>query len=200
MHSASSRALLTAAFALVPSFAFAHTGVSEAHDAMHGFVHPLGGLDHVLAMVAVGIFATQLGGRAIWLVPTSFILAMITGGALGMTGIHLPLVETLIAVSVIALGAVICLNVALPVAGAMALVAIAAVFHGFAHGAEMPETTSGLAYGAGFVAATALLHLAGIALGFAINAIGASSSKIVRGAGGAIALAGIAVLVGLLAS
>jgi len=189
---------MTAVFALVPTLAFAHTGVSEAHDALHGFVHPIGGLDHVLAMVAVGIFATQLGGRAIWLVPASFILAMMAGGALGMTGIHLPLVETLIAVSVVALGAVICLNVALPVAGAMALVAVAAIFHGFAHGAEMPETMSGLAYGAGFVAATGLLHLAGIALGLAINAIGALSSRIARGAGGAIALAGVAVLIGLL--
>src|SRR5215468_2280177 len=169
MYSASSRLLMTAVFALVPTLAFAHTGVSEAHDALHGFVHPIGGLDHVLAMVAVGIFATQLGGRAIWLVPTSFILAMITGGALGMTGIHLPLVETLIAVSVIALGAVICLNVALPVAGAMALVAIAAVFHGYAHGAEMPETMSGLAYGAGFVTATAVLHALGIGLGLLVG-------------------------------
>src|SRR5262252_5403760 len=105
MHFASSRALLTAAFALVPTLAFAHTGVSEAHDAMHGFMHPIGGLDHVLAMIV--------------------------GGALGMTGIHLPLVETLIAVSVVALGAVICLNVAPPVAGAVALVAVAAIFHGF---------------------------------------------------------------------
>src|SRR5262249_45271654 len=103
-----------------------------------------------------------------------------------------------IAVSVVALGAVICLKIALPVAGAVALVAVAAIFHGFAHGAEMPETMSGLAYGAGFVAATALLHLAGIALGLAVNTIGASSIKLVRSAGGAIALAGVAILVGLL--
>jgi urease accessory protein len=195
MPSATIRALPSAAFALAPTFAFAHTGVSEAHDALHGFVHPIGGLDHVLAMVAVGIFATQLGGRAIWLVPASFVLAMIGGGALGMTGISLPLVETLIAVSVVALGAVICLKTALPVAGAMALVAVAAIFHGFAHGAEMPETMSGLAYGAGFVAATVLLQLAGISLGLAANAVGASSSKIVRGTGGAIALIGVAVLI-----
>src|SRR5262245_64618792 len=127
MYSASSRLLLTAVFALVPTLAFAHTGVGEAHDALHGFVHPIGGLDHVLAMVAVGIFATQLGGRAIWLVPASFILAMILGGATGMTGIHLPPVETLIAVSVVALGAVICLKIALPVAGAGALGAVRAI-------------------------------------------------------------------------
>src|SRR5262249_38163849 len=158
------------------------------HDATHGFMHPISGLDHVLAMVAVGIFATQLGGRALWLLPTSFLLAMIVGGALGVAGIHLPLVETMIPVSVGALGAIVCLKVALPVAGAMALVAIAAIFHGLAHGAEMPETTSGLLYGAGFVAATALLHLVGIALGLALNNIGAvAGSRLARGAGGAIA-------------
>src|SRR5215470_3009111 len=149
MSSATYRGLLTAALVLAPTLAFAHTGVSEAHDATHGFMHPISGLDHVLAMVAVGIFATQLGGRALWLLPTSFLLAMIVGGALGVAGIHLPLVETMIAVSVVALGAIVCLKVALPVAGAMALVAIAAIFHGLAHGAEMPETTSGLLYGAG---------------------------------------------------
>jgi urease accessory protein len=199
MHSAAIRALLTATLALVPTFASAHTGVSEAHDALHGFVHPIGGLDHVLAMVAVGIFATQLGGRALWLLPASFLAAMVAGGALAMTGISLPLVETAIALSVMALGAVICLNVAVPVAGAVALVAGAALFHGYAHGAEMPAAMSGIAYGLGFVAATALLHMAGIAIGLAVNHIGATaSSKIVRGAGGAIALAGAAILVGFL--
>jgi len=149
--------------------------------------------------VAVGIFATQLGGRALWLLPASFLAAMVAGGALGVAGIKLPLVETAIALSVVALGAVICLNVAVPVAGAVALVAGAALFHGYAHGAEMPAAMSGIAYGLGFVAATALLHMAGIAIGLGINHIGAAaSSKIVRGAGGAIALAGAAILVGFL--
>jgi urease accessory protein len=198
MTSAVTRALLTAALAFAPTFASAHTGVSEAHGALHGFVHPIGGLDHVLAMVAVGIFATQLGGRALWLLPASFLAAMVAGGALAMAGIKLPLVETAIALSVVALGAVICLKIALPIAGAVALVAGAALFHGYAHGAEMPAAMSGIAYGLGFVAATALLHMAGIAIGLAINYIGAASSKIVRGAGGAIALAGAAILVGLL--
>jgi len=200
MHPAIARALLTAPLALAPTFAFAHTGVSEAHDALHGFIHPLGGLDHVLAMVAVGIFAAQLGGRALWLVPASFLLAMAAGGALGMAGVQVPLAETAIALSVVALGAVICLKTSLPVAGAMALVAGAAIFHGFAHGAEMPDTMSGFAYGLGFVAATALLHAAGVALGLAVDHVGAANpGRILRGAGGIIALVGVAVLVGYLA-
>jgi urease accessory protein len=173
---------LTAAIALtlVPTAALAHPGLGDAHGFVQGFAHPLGGLDHVLAMVTVGIFAWQLGGRALWLVPASFVLAMAAGGALAMLGVPVPLVELGIATSVIVLGAV---------------VALFAIFHGHAHGSEMPLDASGSAYGAGFVLATALLHVAGIALGVAIGRIGDAYGRAAYRLGGAfVVLAGVALL------
>jgi urease accessory protein len=181
--------LLSVAITLTPTLAAAHPGLGDAHDAVHGFMHPLGGLDHILAMGAVGIFAARLGGRALWLVPASFVLAMAAAGVLGITGVALPFVEVGIALSVIALGAVIALRLELPVVVAMATVAFFALFHGHAHGAEMPETLSGVAYALGFMAATVLLHAVGIALGLL-----ARSARVAQIGGAAITLAGIAVL------
>jgi urease accessory protein len=188
---------LAAAFILVPSLALAHPGHGAAPDMLHGFLHPLGGLDHVLAMVAVGLFAVQLGGRALWLVPGSFVATMAAAGLLGMTGFEVPYVEIGIALSVVVLGAAIALRLTMPVAAAMALVAFFAVFHGYAHGAEMPDTASGFAYGAGFVAATAILHSAGIALGFVIGRA-ASAQRLARIGGAATALVGAALLAGMI--
>jgi urease accessory protein len=188
---------LTAAIALtlVPTAALAHPGIGDAHGFVQGFAHPLGGLDHVLAMVTVGIFAWQLGGRALWLVPATFVLAMATGGALAMLGIPVPLVELGIALSVIVLGAVVALGVKAPLAIAMGLVGLFAIFHGHAHGTEMPLDASGGAYGAGFVLATALLHVAGIALGVAIGRIGDADGRAAYRLGGAfVVLAGVALL------
>ncbi|MBV9076786.1 MAG: HupE/UreJ family protein [Methylobacteriaceae bacterium] len=184
---------------LAPTLAFAHVGVGETGGFAHGLAHPLGGLDHVLAMVAVGLIAAQLGGRAVWLVPASFIAMMVAGGALGMAGVGLPFVEVAIGLSVVVLGLVLALGLNLPVAAAMALVGFFAIFHGHAHGAEMPETASGLAYGSGFVLATALLHVAGIALGLAIGRAGAGDRlPIARFAGVAMSVAGLALLGGLI--
>ena len=152
---------------LVPSIAFAHPG-HEGAGLVYGFLHPFGGVDHIIAMVAVGLLAARLGGWALWLVPASFVGAMTVSGLAGMAGAGLPYVETGIALSVVVLGAVAAFGVAMPVAAAMGLVAFFAVFHGYAHGAEMPETVSGLAYGLGFVTATALLHGIGIGLGLTI--------------------------------
>jgi urease accessory protein len=188
---------LTAAIALtlVPTAALAHPGLGDAHGFVQGFAHPLGGLDHVLAMVTVGIFAWQLGGRALWLVPASFVLAMAAGGALAMLGVPVPLVELGIATSVIVLGAVVALGVKAPLAIAMGLVGLFAIFHGHAHGSEMPLDASGSAYGAGFVLATALLHVAGIALGVAIGRIGDAYGRAAYRLGGAfVVLAGVALL------
>ena len=112
---------LAAALTLVPTAAFAHPGIGEMHGFTHGFAHPLGGLDHMLAMVTVGIFAWQLGGRALWLVPAAFVAAMALGGALAMTGVPMPMVETGIAASVIVLGATVALGIKAPVAIAMSL-------------------------------------------------------------------------------
>jgi len=187
---------LAAAFMLLPTLALAHPGHDAAPDVLHGFVHPLSGLDHILAMVAVGLFAVQLGGRALWLVPASFVAVMAAAGLAGMAGIEIPHVEAGIALSVLVLGAVIALRVNMPVAAAMGLVGFFAVFHGHAHGAEMPDTASGLAYGAGFVMATAALHGLGIALGLMIGRT-ASARPITRIGGAAAALIGVALLAGV---
>ncbi len=160
--------LVTAFAALTPVAASAHPG-HDASGLVHGFLHPLGGVDHIIAMVAVGLLAARLGGRALWLVPASFVAAMAAAGFAASAGMVLPYAETGIAVSVVALGAVALFGVAMPVAAAMGLVAFFAVFHGYAHGLEMPDTVSGMAYGAGFVVATALLHGIGIGLGLLIG-------------------------------
>ena len=188
------RILLAALIALIPSLAFAHTGVGDTTGFVSGFSHPFGGLDHVLTMVAVGLFAAQLGGRALWLVPVSFVVVMALGGA---TDAKLPLVEIGIGLSVIALGLAIALELGVPTFAAMGFVACVALLHGQAHGTEMPETISGLAYGAGFISATALLHAAGIGLGMTIGFAGASR-RVVQAGGGTIALAGVAILGGVL--
>src|SRR5437868_13760909 len=119
--------LTTAALTLIPTAAFAHPGIGDAHGFVAGFAHPLGGLDHVLAMVTVGIFAWQLGGRALWLVPSAFVLVMAASGALGMAGIAIPGVDLGVAVSVIALGAIVALRIKTPVAIAAGLVALFAI-------------------------------------------------------------------------
>jgi urease accessory protein len=175
MHRTALR-IAAVSLALVPTVAFAHPG-HEGPGLIAGFLHPLGGIDHIIAMVAVGLLAARLGGRALWLVPASFVGTMAVAGLAGMAGFGLPYVETGIALSVVVLAAVAILGVAMPVAAAMGLVAFFAVFHGYAHGAEMPETVSGLAYGAGFIAATALLHGIGIGLGLAIGQISESFGR-----------------------
>jgi urease accessory protein len=189
--------LVLVAAIVVPTIAWAHPGHEGAPGFIHGFLHPLGGLDHILAMVAVGLFAARLGGRALWLVPASFVVTMAVAGVAGMTGFALPYVEAGIALSILVLGAAIALEMTMPVAAAMGLVAFFAVFHGHAHGAEMPETMSGLAYGGGFIAATATLHALGLGIGLAIGRTGkASSRRILQVGGGAAALAGAALLAG----
>lgn len=187
--------LLALVPALAPTLAFAHTGVGATHGFEHGFMHPLTGLDHLLAMVAVGLLAARLGGRALWAVPGSFLALMLVGGGLGMAGLDLPYVEIAIALSVVVLGGAVALGAPLPLAAAMTLAGAFALFHGHAHGAEMPEDSSGLAYAAGFLLATALLHLAGIGLGIGIGRLDKVQGVIARGAGAAIALAGAVILV-----
>lgn len=186
-----------AALAMAPGAAFAHTGIGSTHGFVHGFLHPLGGLDHQLAMILVGLFAWQLGGRAVWLVPSAFVAMMAVGGALGVTGVGIPFVEIGIALSVIVLGSIVALGVRAPVALAMGVVGLFAVFHGHAHGSEMPLDVSGAAYAAGFMAATALLHATGIALGFLIGRAARSrGGHVYRVAGGLSVVAGLALLVG----
>src|SRR2546421_2084765 len=165
-------------FATAPAYAHP-SGVS-------GFVHPFAGIDHLLAMLAVGLWAAQLGGRWLWGVPLAFVTAMAAGGAAGFLGLSLPGIEPMLAASVLVLGLVVALRVQWRASGA-ALVAGFALFHGMAHAAELPAGVAPAGYAAGFIAATALLHVAGVALGFAPRA---------RLAGMPIALVGAWVLAG----
>nr|WP_315924519.1 HupE/UreJ family protein [Mesorhizobium sp. SP-1A] len=177
----------------------AHVGIGDASGFSHGFLHPLGGLDHILAMVLVGLYAAQLGGRAVWLVPASFVCLMIAGGGLGVAGVSVPFIELGIGLSVVVLGAAVAFGFRIAPAAAMALVGFFAIFHGHAHGTEMPETAASLAYGAGFVAATALLHALGVAGGLVLGRQStAGGQMLVRCAGGAASLAGVALITGIL--
>jgi urease accessory protein len=177
---------------LLATAAEAHTGHGAVSGLAAGFGHPFGGLDHMLAMIAVGILGVQLGGRALWALPAVFLAMMVAGGALGVMGIALPLVEPGIAGSVVALGAVIAAGWRLPVAAAAPVVGAFAVFHGYAHGAEMAAGTSATAYGAGFVLATGLLQLAGVGLGVSLARTGRwVAAQGVRVIGAGIAFAGM---------
>jgi len=184
-----------AVFALVPVAASAHVGVGETHGFVHGFSHPLSGIDHILAMVAVGLFAAHLGGRALWLVPLTFVFVMALAGIAGMTGFQLPFVEIGIGMSVIVFGLAVALQLSVPTLVAMGLVGFFAIFHGHAHGMEMPQGVSGLFYGAGFICATKLLHALGVGLGLTIGKTGqVYSRRIVQIGGGVIAIAGASIL------
>jgi urease accessory protein len=171
-----------------PAFAYAHVGVGAVHGFMHGLAHPFSGLDHVCAMVAVGLWAAQMGGRAMWRVPLTFVGVMVLGGLLGMANIPVPFVEGGIAMSLLVLGVLIAAAMRLPLLLSAAIVGVFAIFHGYAHGAEMPHDASGLEYAAGFVLATILLHASGIAV--ALLAKSQGRAQWLRLAGVAIALCG----------
>ncbi|SFI09487.1 HupE/UreJ family protein [Methylobacterium brachiatum] len=188
----SSLAVLPAALALLPQAALAHPGHGAAIGAEAGFLHPLMGADHVLAMVAVGLLAALRGGRALWALPLSFLVLMSAGAGLGMAGVALPYAETGIALSIVVFGVAAIVGLRAPVALLASLVGVFAVFHGYAHGAEMPETASGLSFGFGFVAATALLHAAGLGLGIAAARLDAARAAPALGA--CVAAAGLALL------
>lgn len=180
---------LLAAFALAAPLAQAHEGAGLAGGFMSGFAHPLLGWDHVIAMLAVGLWGAFLGAPALWLLPVVFPLVMAAGGALGVLGVPLPAVEIGIAVSAIALGGVVAGALRPPLWVAALLVALFAVFHGHAHGTELPQAASPLAYSLGFVVATGLLHLTGIALGLLTR--WPAGRIAVRGMGAGIALLGV---------
>ena len=166
--------------------AFAHVTAGLGGGTAAGFLHPLTGLDHMLAMVSVGIWGAQLGAPCIWLLPIAFPMIMATGAVLGILGMPLPGAETLIALSVLTLGAMVALQQRLPTALALLAVGIFAVAHGHAHGAEMPDAANALSFTVGFVVATGLLHATGIVIGL-----------IARWPSGAIALRACGLLVGV---
>jgi urease accessory protein len=193
------RALLTLALVMLPTAAFAHPGHGDTAGLLSGFMHPVGGIDHVLAMLAVGVFAFVLGGLALFLVPLSFVGMMAAGFLLGVSGVELPFVELGIALSSIVIGAAAAWGKPMPVAGAMALVGVFAVFHGHAHGAEMPANAAGFEYALGFTLATALLLLAGIGAALGVSKLaGRFGRPVAQLAGGLFALGGVGVLAGWL--
>ncbi len=146
--------------------AFAHEEVEGGVGFLTGLLHPALGFDHLLAMLSVGILSVQIGGHAIWHVPTMFVLMMIVGGFLGMQGIEIPIIEAGIAISVIVLGIALAAEKLIPEWVALISVAIFGTFHGHAHGAEMPLIANPWLYGLGFVTGTALIHLMGVFVGF----------------------------------
>ena len=171
----------------------AHTFGAEGAGFAEGLVHPFIGMDHLLAMIAVGIWAVQLGGRALWQIPLAFVSVMAGGAGLAQLGFSLPLAETMIAASVLALGLMVAGSVRVSASVSVMAVSVFALFHGFAHGLEMPQAGAPLAYASGFLLATACLHLIGIALGVSLNRIQALS----RLGGVAIAVSGMYLLTSL---
>lgn len=182
-------ALAALALATASGAAFAHPG-HESASFFTGFAHPLGGLDHLLAMLAVGLYAAHQPGATRWMLPAGFVLAMLAGAGLGALGVALPAVEAGIAASVLVLGLLIALAARLPLAASLPLVAAFALFHGHAHHAEMGGASL-VTYATGFALATALLHGAGYAIAHwmpqtrAGNAIRRVAGLVVAGVGGA---------------
>ncbi len=177
---------ILAAALLLPQAALAHTGHHDAGQFASGLAHPVGGSDHLLAMLALGLLAAQVGGRALWALPLAFVGSMIAGGLAGFDGPPFPGVEPMILASVAVLGALVAMAVRLPLAVLLPGVALFGLAHGWAHGAEGPA--AGLAdYAMGFAIATMALHLAGIGLGKLLG-----RSVLLRGLGGGTAVAGLA--------
>jgi urease accessory protein len=183
-------------FLSVSSVASAHTGVGIAGGFSSGFMHPILGWDHVVAMVAVGLWGAFLGIPAIWILPVVFPLVMAFGGALGVIGVPIPAVETGIATSAIVLGAMVALSARPPIWVAAVIVGAFAIFHGHAHGTELPGAANPLAYSIGFVIATGLLHILGIGFGLLVR--WPAGKALVRAGGGTIALVGVGFLTGIL--
>jgi urease accessory protein len=178
------------ALALGVSPAFAHLNPAEHGSFAAGFSHPLFGLDHILAMVAVGLWAALLGGRSVWLVPAAFVGTMLAGFAAAMAGAPLPFVEPVILASVVAIGLMAAVAVSVPTMAAMAMVGVFALFHGHAHGGELGEAGA-WPFALGFALATALLHAAGIVLGLGVGRVaGRDLGRTATRAAGALTAAG----------
>jgi len=183
------RTIFVALGVLLPTFAHAHAGVGETNGFMHGLTHPASGLDHVCAMLAVGLWAAQMGGRSMWAVPLTFVSVMALGGSLPMLGIGLPFVEQGIVLSVLLLGVLIAAAVRLPLILSSGMVGLFALWHGHAHGAEMPALASGIEYALGFMLMTVSLHVIGIAFGLGMQRL--ARERVIHAAGASIALCGM---------
>ncbi len=174
--------------------AYAHVGIGTTSSFTAGFMHPLSGLDHMTVMIAVGLWAVLKGGRAIWAWPVAFVGVMLGGAALGMAHVPVPFVEPGILASVVALGLLVALAIDLPVSAGVAIIGLFALFHGHAHGTEVPENAGGLEYMAAFAVATALLHATGIAAGLGL---GLRFRGLARVAGAACAAIGVGLAFGV---
>lgn len=188
-------ALLGLAALILPRVALAHPG-HDPNGFASGVAHPVSGLDHIMAMIAVGLWAAQMGGRAVWAVPLSFVSVMLAGGAMGMAGVEIPFVESGILASILVLGLLIAAAAKLPLYASLPMVGVFALCHGHAHGAEMAAGASGMGYSAGFVIATAGLHLAGLSLGALLKV--KAPSFVLRAAGGAVAASALLLWAGAL--
>lgn len=186
--------LVLAVMAVAVSPVLAHEGEGVGGGLVTGFLHPILGWDHVAAMVAVGLWGAFLGRPAIWQLPVIFPLVMVFGGILGIAGVAVPEVETGIAASALVLGVLVMLAVRPPLWIAWIVVGVFAIFHGHAHGTELPGATSAIAYSIGFVVGTGLMHMIGI--GFGVLAKWPAGRIAVRAGGAVIALAGIGFLTG----
>ncbi len=186
-------ALVSVCVSLTAVSAQAHTLGANGLGFLDGFGHPVSGIDHILAMIAVGVWASQEKRSALWVLPTSFVAMMVVGALLGVMGAPMPAAELGIAASVLVLGALIAASARLPLAAAAAFVGACAVLHGHAHGAEMPEAASPMLYGLGFVFGTSLLHAIGVGLG--CWARSKSAHFAVRIGGSAMAAVGLALLI-----
>jgi urease accessory protein len=168
--------------------ALAHEQAGVAGGLSSGLLHPLTGIDHLIAMVAVGIWGAQLGAPAIWVLPITFPLVMAFGGVLGVLRVPLPMPEVAVALSALVLGAAVAIRLRVPFAAAAVVAGLFAIFHGHAHGVELPSAANPLAYGVGFVVATGLLHLCGIAIGTLSR--WPAGARLIQGFGVAIAALG----------
>jgi urease accessory protein len=186
------KALLPLTAALLSGAAVAHPGGEHVHGFLAGAAHPLLGIDHLLVMLAVGIWSAQQAGQRVWLWPAAFVLAMLGGSMLGMAGVQLSWLETGIATSALLLGLLVAAAARLPQVLGAALCAAMASLHGIAHGAELPADTNAALFGLGFLAATVVLHLAGIGLTRALREM----PSLARYFGGGIALTGGLMLLG----
>jgi urease accessory protein len=175
-----------------PTAAMAHVGAGSTASFMAGFAHPYSGLDHIAVMIAVGLWAALKGGRALWVWPCAFVGVMLIGGLLGMMHRPMPFVEPGILASVVALGLLVALAVDLPVWLGAAIVGVFAIFHGHAHGSEVAENIGGAEYMIGFAFATASLHAIGLSVALALNS--AKMRPVVRLAGAACVMLGIALV------
>lgn len=180
--------LVLAVFLGAPLLAHAHMAGGETGGFVNGFEHPLSGWDHILAMVAVGVWGAQLGGQAIWLLPVMFPLVMACGGFLGLIGVPIPGIEIGIALSAVVLGAMVLLECKPPMWLCLTIVSAFAIFHGHAHGSELPAGSNAALFSIGFVIATGSLHGVGIALGLVHK--WRAGKMVLRGAGAIICLGG----------